>query len=90
VHGYAQVRRYQQALVRGMQGARQADPLAVPETIAAHQAELEYLAADDQGDDDTFGPAGSPGSATTWTRTWTALPSPSRRPPSPGLATWTA
>ncbi|MFD5299394.1 replicative DNA helicase [Streptomyces mutabilis] len=56
VHGYAQVRRYQAALVRGMQGARQADPLAVPETIAAHQAELEYLAADDQDDDDdTFG-----------------------------------
>ncbi|MFI7352186.1 replicative DNA helicase [Streptomyces sp. NPDC049936] len=54
VHGYAQVRRYQAALVRGMQGARQADPLSVPETIAAHQAELEYLAADDE-DDDTFG-----------------------------------
>ncbi|WP_444468386.1 replicative DNA helicase (plasmid) [Streptomyces rochei] len=55
VHGYAQVRRYQQALVRGMQGARQADPLSVPDTIAAHQAELESLAADDQDDDDTFG-----------------------------------
>ncbi|AIS02438.1 replicative DNA helicase [Streptomyces glaucescens] len=55
VHGYAQVRRYQQALVRGMQGARQADPLAVQETIAAHQAELEHLAADDQDEDDTFG-----------------------------------
>ncbi|MFF8575549.1 replicative DNA helicase [Streptomyces sp. NPDC015408] len=54
VHGYAQVRRYQAALVRGMQGARQADPLSVPETIAAHQAELEYLTADDQNDD-TFG-----------------------------------
>ncbi|WP_226487601.1 replicative DNA helicase [Streptomyces parvulus] len=54
VHGYAQVRRYQAALVRGMQGARQADPLCVPETIAAHQAELEYLTADDQNDD-TFG-----------------------------------
>ncbi|MFH9821385.1 replicative DNA helicase [Streptomyces sp. NPDC017230] len=55
VHGYAQVRRYQQALVRGMQGARQADPLTVPETIAAHQAELEPLVADDQAGDDTFG-----------------------------------
>ncbi|MER7577493.1 DnaB-like helicase C-terminal domain-containing protein [Streptomyces sp. NPDC126514] len=55
VHGYAQVRRYQQALVRGMQSARQADPLTVPETIAAHQAELEYLVADEQADDDTFG-----------------------------------
>ncbi|MBM7087161.1 replicative DNA helicase [Streptomyces sp. S12] len=53
VHGYAQVRRYQAALVRGMQGARIADPLSVPETIAAHQAELEYLAADDE--DDSFG-----------------------------------
>ncbi|MEU0060407.1 DnaB-like helicase C-terminal domain-containing protein, partial [Streptomyces sp. NPDC006334] len=52
VHGYAQVRRYQSALVRGIQGARQADPLSVPETIAAHQAELENLAADDQSDDD--------------------------------------
>ncbi|MEU6594709.1 replicative DNA helicase [Streptomyces sp. NPDC046881] len=51
VHGYAQVRRYQAALVRGMQGARQADPLAIPETIAAHQAELESLAVDDQDDD---------------------------------------
>ncbi|MEV0244902.1 replicative DNA helicase [Streptomyces sp. NPDC050674] len=55
VHGYAQVRRYQEALVRGMQGARMADPLSVPDTIAAHQAELEHLAADDQGDDDAFG-----------------------------------
>ncbi|GHA59091.1 replicative DNA helicase [Streptomyces purpurascens] len=55
VHGYAQVRRYQAALVRGMQGARLADPLSVPETIAAHQAELEPLLADDQDDDDTFG-----------------------------------
>ncbi|MEU3491191.1 replicative DNA helicase [Streptomyces massasporeus] len=55
VHGYAQVRRYQAALVRGMQGARQTDPLSVPETIAAHQAELESLAADGQDDDDTFG-----------------------------------
>ncbi|MEV7068535.1 replicative DNA helicase [Streptomyces collinus] len=54
VHGYAQVRRFQEALVRGMQGARIADPLSVPHTIAAHQAELEYLCADDQ-DDDTFG-----------------------------------
>jgi replicative DNA helicase len=55
VHGYAQVRRYQAALVRGMQGARLADPLSVPETIAAHQAELEPLVADDQADDDDFG-----------------------------------
>ncbi|MFD6413930.1 replicative DNA helicase [Nocardia asteroides] len=54
VHGYSQVRRYQAALVRGMQGARQADPLCVPETIATHQAELECLTADDQNDD-TFG-----------------------------------
>ncbi|WP_147286324.1 DnaB-like helicase C-terminal domain-containing protein [Streptomyces parvulus] len=55
VHGYAQVRRYQAALARGMQGARHADPLSVPETIAAHQAELEYLTADDQDEDDAFG-----------------------------------
>ncbi|CAL9673805.1 Replicative DNA helicase (plasmid) [Streptomyces sp. enrichment culture] len=55
VHGYAQVRRYQAALVRGMQGARLADPLSVPETIAAHQAELEPLVADEQDGDDTFG-----------------------------------
>ncbi|MFJ3826038.1 replicative DNA helicase [Streptomyces nodosus] len=55
VHGYAQVRRYQSTLVRGMQGARQADPLSVPDAIAAHQAELEYLAADGQVDDDDFG-----------------------------------
>ncbi|MEU3039255.1 replicative DNA helicase [Streptomyces griseoaurantiacus] len=52
VHGYAQVRRYQSALVRGMQGARQADPLTVGESVAAHQAELEHLTAEDQDDDD--------------------------------------
>ncbi|GGP32388.1 replicative DNA helicase [Streptomyces capoamus] len=51
VHGYAQVRRYQAALVRGMQSARQADPLSIPETIAAHQAELESLAVGDQDND---------------------------------------
>ncbi|MFJ6862238.1 replicative DNA helicase [Streptomyces werraensis] len=55
VHGYAQVRRYQAALVRGMQSARLADPLSVPETIAAHQAELEGLVADEQDGDDMFG-----------------------------------
>ncbi|MGW0294784.1 replicative DNA helicase [Streptomyces tuirus] len=53
VHGYAQVRRFQEALVRGMQGARIADPLSVPDTIGAHQAELEHLCADEE--DDTFG-----------------------------------
>ncbi|MFJ3787013.1 replicative DNA helicase [Streptomyces sp. NPDC090093] len=51
VHGYAQLRRYQEALVRGMQTARQADPFAVPEAIAAHQAELEALATDAAGED---------------------------------------
>ncbi|GGT44952.1 replicative DNA helicase [Streptomyces chromofuscus] len=55
VHGYAQVRRFQAALVRGMQGARLGDPLSLPDTIAAHQAELEPLVADDQDGDDTFG-----------------------------------
>ncbi|MFG3384365.1 replicative DNA helicase [Streptomyces sp. NPDC047999] len=46
VHGYARQRRYEQTLVRGMQMARQADPSAVNGLIAAHQAELEHLAAD--------------------------------------------
>lgn len=53
VHGYAQVRRFQEALVRGMQGARIADPLSVPDTIGAHQAELEHLLVG--AEDDTFG-----------------------------------
>ncbi|MFD3557422.1 replicative DNA helicase [Streptomyces goshikiensis] len=54
VHGYARLRRYQQALVRGMQTARQAGPVAVTDAIAAHQAELEHLAADQSGDDGLF------------------------------------
>ncbi|MEU0670917.1 DnaB-like helicase C-terminal domain-containing protein [Streptomyces lavendulocolor] len=55
VHGYAGLRRYQATLVRGMQGARMADPLGVPETIAAHQAELEHLMTGDAGGEDLFG-----------------------------------
>ncbi|MCF3960485.1 replicative DNA helicase [Streptomyces fuscigenes] len=55
VHGYARLRRYQQALVRGMQTARQSDPEGVGEAIAAHQAELEHLAADQTGDEGLFG-----------------------------------
>ncbi|MFC8511130.1 replicative DNA helicase [Streptomyces sp. NPDC057411] len=59
VHGYARLRRLQQTLVRGMTMARQADPLTVPETIAAHQAELETLAVDREDDDDVFGRFGA-------------------------------
>ncbi|MEV0749816.1 DnaB-like helicase C-terminal domain-containing protein [Streptomyces sp. NPDC050273] len=55
VHGYARLRRYQQALVRGMQTSRQVDPVSVTEAIAAHQAELEHIAADEAGDDGLFG-----------------------------------
>ncbi|MFI8200869.1 replicative DNA helicase [Streptomyces sp. NPDC085942] len=55
VHGYARLRRYQQALTRGMQTARRADPAGVTDAIAAHQAELEHLAADQSGDDGMFG-----------------------------------
>ncbi|MFB7453988.1 replicative DNA helicase [Streptomyces sp. NPDC056194] len=55
VHGYAGLRRYQEALVRGMQTARQADPFTVPDAIAAHQAELEALTADAADEGDTFG-----------------------------------
>ncbi|MGY4973467.1 replicative DNA helicase [Streptomyces nigrescens] len=55
VHGYARLRRYQQALVRGMQTARHSDPAGVADAIAAHQAELEHLAADRSGDDEMFG-----------------------------------
>ncbi|MGW4994276.1 replicative DNA helicase [Streptomyces mirabilis] len=55
VHGYAALRRYQSALVRGMQGARQTDPLAVPEAIAAHQAELEHLTGAGQDSDELYG-----------------------------------
>lgn len=55
VHGFARLRRYQQTLVRGMQTARQTDPEAVTDAIAAHQAELEHLAADESGDDGLFG-----------------------------------
>ncbi|MEV7238056.1 DnaB-like helicase C-terminal domain-containing protein [Streptomyces sp. NPDC051020] len=55
VHGYARLRRYQQTLVRGMQTARQSDPAGVTDAIAAHQAELEHLAADQTGDDGLFG-----------------------------------
>lgn len=55
VHGYARLRRYQQALTRGMQTARRADPVGVTDAIAAHQAELEHLAADQSGDDGMFG-----------------------------------
>lgn len=47
IHGYARLRRYQQALARGMQAARQTDPAAVTDAITAHQAELEHLAADE-------------------------------------------
>ena len=38
-----------------MQTARQGDPMGVGEAIAAHQAELEHLAADQSGDDGLFG-----------------------------------
>ncbi|MET9603131.1 DnaB-like helicase C-terminal domain-containing protein [Streptomyces sp. NPDC006459] len=55
VHGYARLRRYQQALVRGMQIARQAGPAAVTDAITAHQAELEHLEADTTAGDDLFG-----------------------------------
>ncbi|MFE9853471.1 replicative DNA helicase [Streptomyces sp. NPDC005576] len=55
VHGYARLRRYHEALVRGMQTARQADPAGVTGAIAAHQAELEHLAADETADDGLFG-----------------------------------
>ncbi|MFD7720735.1 replicative DNA helicase [Streptomyces sp. NPDC059814] len=55
VHGYARLRRYQQALTRGMQTARRADPVGVTDAIAAHQAELEHLAADQSADDGMFG-----------------------------------
>ncbi|MEJ8632051.1 replicative DNA helicase [Streptomyces sp. MS2.AVA.5] len=55
VHGYARLRRYQATLVRGMQMARQADPGNVSEAMAAHQTELEHLAADTSGGDDMFG-----------------------------------
>jgi replicative DNA helicase len=55
VHGYAALRRYQSALVRGMQGARQADPLAVLEAIAAHQAELEHLTGAGRDSDELYG-----------------------------------
>ncbi|MFF0747421.1 replicative DNA helicase [Streptomyces sp. NPDC004111] len=55
IHGYAEMRRYQATLVRAMQGARQADPLALPETIAAHQAELEQLTGADPDEADLYG-----------------------------------
>jgi replicative DNA helicase len=55
VHGYARLRRYQQTLVRGLQSARQGDPAGVGEAIAAHQAELEHLAADQSAGDGLFG-----------------------------------
>ncbi|GAA1540780.1 replicative DNA helicase [Streptomyces albidochromogenes] len=55
VHGYARLRRYQQTLTRGMQTARQSDPTGVTDAIAAHQAELEHLAADHSGEDGLFG-----------------------------------
>ncbi|MFB7329446.1 DnaB-like helicase N-terminal domain-containing protein [Streptomyces sp. NPDC056190] len=84
VHGYAQVRRYQSTLVRGMQGARLADPLSVPDAIAAHQAELSTSLPTARPTMTT-----SAGSVTTWTPTWTASPCPSRRPPSPASPTWT-
>lgn len=58
VHGYSRLRRYQATLVRGIQTARQADPGGVADAIAAHQAELEHLAADTTGDDDLFGRLG--------------------------------
>ncbi|MFD6231318.1 replicative DNA helicase [Streptomyces sp. NPDC060232] len=54
VHGYARLRRYQQALLRAMQTARQADPAAVTDAITAHQAELEHLAADQSVDKGLF------------------------------------
>ncbi|MER5988844.1 DnaB-like helicase C-terminal domain-containing protein [Streptomyces sp. NPDC001787] len=55
VHGYARLRRYQETLLRGMQTARQSDPVGVADAIAAHQAELEHLAADQSADDGLFG-----------------------------------
>ncbi|MEV6682999.1 DnaB-like helicase C-terminal domain-containing protein [Streptomyces erythrochromogenes] len=58
IHGYARLRRYQQALVRGMQMARQADPTAVTDAISAHQTELEHLAADTTDADEMFGKFG--------------------------------
>ncbi|WP_237541104.1 MULTISPECIES: replicative DNA helicase [unclassified Streptomyces] len=55
VHGYARLRRLQQALARGMQMTRQADPAGVPDTIAGLQAELEHLSADQTADDGLYG-----------------------------------
>ncbi|GAA3753842.1 replicative DNA helicase [Streptomyces tremellae] len=55
VHGYARLRRYQAALARGMQTARHSDPDGVSDAIAAHQAELEHLAADQTGEEGLFG-----------------------------------
>ncbi|MFE7268384.1 replicative DNA helicase [Streptomyces sp. NPDC057592] len=55
VHGYARLRRLQQTLTRGMQTARQADPVGVPDAIAWLQAELEHLSADQTADDGLFG-----------------------------------
>lgn len=54
VHGYAVLRRYKATLRRGLQGADVADPHAVGDTIAVHQAEVEHLAAGAEGGDGVF------------------------------------
>lgn len=54
VHGYAKLRAYQAALARGLQAAQQTAPTDVADAIRAHQAELDYLAADDSEADAHF------------------------------------
>ncbi|MCX5055105.1 DnaB-like helicase C-terminal domain-containing protein [Streptomyces sp. NBC_00474] len=55
VHGYADLRRYEGALARGLQVARQTAPADVPDAIRALQADLDYLAAGDQEADSLYG-----------------------------------
>ncbi|MFJ9729241.1 replicative DNA helicase [Streptomyces sp. NPDC101209] len=55
VHGYADLRRYEAALVRGLDVARRTGPADVPDAIRALQADLDYLAVGDGQGDNLYG-----------------------------------